>query len=81
MNIELHIDTLVLHGFNLTDRAAVTAAVECELARLLAKCRLPLVPWQGSITTQSDSEACTLAHSAIPAAISLQVAQAIYGGL
>lgn len=35
MNIELHIDELVLHGFDPRDRHAIGDAVQQELARLL----------------------------------------------
>ena len=37
MNVELHIEQLVLHGFDPRDRRAIGEAVQRELARLFAQ--------------------------------------------
>lgn len=39
--VEVHVEELVLHGFAPGDRAGIAAAVERELARLLARDGVP----------------------------------------
>jgi hypothetical protein len=80
-SIELHIDELVLHGLPITSSQGrvVQAAIESELARLLAEQGLNhssvgAMPHlsAGSIQLTNDSKPANLGH---------QIAQAIYGGL
>jgi hypothetical protein len=78
MNIDLHIDELILHGFPTTDRARITAAIECELARLLAERGVPAALTQGGITAQLDAGAFHVARDAGVDAIGAQAAQTIY---
>lgn len=55
MNVELHIEQLVLHGFAPSDRYRIGAAIQQELARLLAQQGIlldlpkekPLDSWMG----------------------------------
>lgn len=83
MNINLHIERLILDGLPIShsQRPLVQAAVEAELARLLAtdglsSClmaggAMPYVPG-GSIQLMSDGNPKTLGQ---------QIAQAVYGGI
>ncbi len=74
--IELHIDELVLHGFEHTDRYAIGEAIERELTRLLGT---------GDIRMQSsdriDAGSLTLASGAKPQRIGTQVAGRIHRSL
>jgi hypothetical protein len=83
MNINIHIERLILDGLPIShsQRPLVQAAVEAELARLLAADGLdsgliaggamPSVPG-GSIQLMSDGNPHTLGQ---------QIAQAVYGGI
>ena len=81
MNIDLHIDELIVHGFPTTDRAQIAAAVERELARLLAERGVPSGWAQGADVAQLDSGSFQVVQGAPADAVGAQVAQAIYGGL
>ena len=81
MNINVHIERLILDGLSATSAQgpAVGAAVEAELARLLVNQGLPrvsagAVPFLsgGPIQLASDSKPVPLGH---------QIAQAIYSSL
>ncbi|MBE9514414.1 MAG: hypothetical protein IMY83_05240 [Chloroflexi bacterium] len=80
-NIELHIEELVLHGFDSGDHYRIGAAVEAELARLFAEQGVP-----PSLMTQSgdvahlDGGTFDVAPGSRGEAIGAQVAQALYGG-
>jgi hypothetical protein len=81
MNIELHIDELVLHGFNSTDRMVIAAAVERTLMRLLVERGLPPTLQQSGALAQLDGGSFTVTPHRNPEAIGAQVARAIYEGL
>jgi hypothetical protein len=81
MTIRLHIDELVLDGCASLDRYRVAAAVEVELARLLAEQGVPTGLEQGGTIARLDGGSFELASDARPDRIGAQVAQAIYGGL
>lgn len=78
-DIELHIDELVLHGFDPKDRHRIGDAVQSELARLLAERGLrtakpfdrPFVS-AGSVTLPRDARA---------RAVGARVARALFGVL
>jgi hypothetical protein len=80
MNIQLHIEALVFHGFAALDRQAINAAVEQELGRLLAAQGVPPALAVGRAMARLDGGSFTVRPDAKPAHIGLQVAQAIYGG-
>lgn len=79
--IELHIEELILHGFAPGDRARIGAALEGELARLLAERGLPEGLAQGGTIDQLDGGSCEVARGAAPEAVGAQLAHAVYGGL
>lgn len=79
--IELHIEELVLHGFDPADRAGLAAAVEQALGRLLAARGLPPGVAQTGALARLDGGSFTVAPGANAETMGAQVAQAIYGGL
>lgn len=79
--IEVHIETLVLHGFPPEQRHAIAAAVEAALAALVAERGVPPAWTGGGETPLLDGGQFEVAPAARPEAIGAQVAQAVYGGL
>ena len=80
-NIELHIEELILHGFDSGDRYRIGAAVEAELARLFAEQGVPPSLIHGGEVAHLDGGAFEVAPGSGAEAIGDQVAQALYGGL
>ena len=76
--IDVHIEELILHGFDPGTRWNVGDALDNELRGLLAKEGIPPA-WQAS---PERIEAGTVrAHAeSIPAVIGTEIARAIYGG-
>ena len=81
MNIELHIEQLMLHGFAPSDRHRIGAAIQQELARLLAEQGIPPGLAQGKTIGQLDGGAFEMKAGTSPRVIGAHIAQAIYGGL
>ena len=83
MNINLHIERLVLDGLPLTRRegALVQAAVEAELVRLLGTEGLSPALAGGGMTPHLAPPAVTYAPGGDPAALGAQIAQSVYGSL
>jgi hypothetical protein len=81
MNIELHIDDLVLHGFAYSDRYLISKAIEHELARLFVERGSPSLLAESGDFPRLDAGAFEVAPGTKPAAIGAQVAQAVYTGL
>jgi hypothetical protein len=79
-NIELHIEELVLDGFAPGDRQRIGAAVQHELARLLAERGAPPGWEQGGAGARMGAGTMRLTAGAKPEAIGAQVARAVYGG-
>ena len=79
-NIELHIEELVLNGFEAGDRYRIGAAVEAELARLLAERGVPPSLAQSGDVAHLDGGTFDVAPGSRGEAIGAQVAQALYGG-
>ena len=77
-NIELHIEALVLYGFALSDRYRIGAAVERELARLVAEYGVPPSLAQNSHVARLDGRAFEAGPHAKPETIGVQIAQAVY---
>ena len=81
MNVELHIEQLMLHGFAPSDRHRIGAAIQQELARLLAEQGISPGLAQGKTIGQLDGGAFEMRAGTPPRVIGAQIAQAIYGGL
>jgi hypothetical protein len=81
MNVELHIEELVLHGFVPSNRYRIGEAVERELTSLFTEQGVP--PWvaQGGEAERLDGRTFELKTSSTAEAIGTQVAQAVYEGL
>jgi hypothetical protein len=80
MNIDLSIDSIVIHG-QAGDRDAIGAAVERELGRLLAERGLPpgIAGDGGSISASPPP--VRVPHGLRPDAIGARVAAAIYANI
>ena len=81
VNLELHIDELVLRGFSPGDRYRIGDAMERELARLFAERGTPPSLAQGSEIEGLDGGTFEVKPGFGAEAIGVQVAQAVYGGL
>lgn len=81
MNINLHIERLILDGLPLEarDGAILRAAVEVELARLLTENNVA-ANWQtGGATPSVRADAIQLTAESSPTQIGRQIAGSIYG--
>src|SRR4030088_2301126 len=83
----LHIDELVLHGFERIDRRGVVSAIERELARLLGE---PAAQQRLRGRDRTDGELAahrlaagsfTVTHDVTPDTVGVHVGRAIYRGL
>ena len=83
MNINLHIERLILDGLPLEakDSATIRATVEVELARLLTENNVA-ANWQtGGAVPNVRSNAIELTTQSSPAQIGRQIAGSIYGSI
>ncbi len=83
MHISVHIEQLILEGLPVTrsQGSLVQAAVEAELARLLAAHGLAASLQMGGALPSLRVEAVQLQAGSVPAQIGQQIAQSVYGGL
>ncbi|HEX8267917.1 MAG TPA: hypothetical protein VF596_21140 [Pyrinomonadaceae bacterium] len=83
MNINLHIERLILDGLPLEakDSATLHSAVEVELGRLLSQ-NTDVSNWQsGGAVPSVRADAIQLKAESSPAQIGRQIAGSIYGGI
>jgi hypothetical protein len=80
MNVELHIEELLLHGFERGDRDRISEAVQQELTRLFAQGVPPSLA-QGGEIGRLDGGGFEMNADMQSGAIGSQIAQSIYGGL
>ena len=83
MNVELHIERLVLDGLPLspTDGAAVQAAVQTELTRLLTEGALAPALCQGGTFAATCGAGINVGRDTAPLQLGHQISQALYGGI
>lgn len=83
MNITIHIERLVLDGLPLARHQAplVQAAVEAELARLLAADGLAPGLATGGVVPRLAAPALQVGADAGPTHLGAQIAQSVYGGI
>ncbi len=83
MNINLHIERLVLDGLPITSSqgALVQSAVETELAQLLNDGGLASSLQSGGAMPSARADAIQLTSESNPTQIGRQIARAVYGGL
>lgn len=82
-NIHLHIERLILDGLPIerAQGSQVQAAVEAELARLLAENGLESSLAVGGAVPQVRAGAMQLSAGGSPADMGTQIARSVYGGL
>ena len=80
MNIELHIEELVLNGFKHSDQYDIGEAVEHELTKLFREQGIPPSFSRDGDTARLDAGAFKMAANSKALVIGAQVAQAVYGG-
>jgi hypothetical protein len=83
MNINLHIERLVLDGLPVgrLQASQVQAAVEAELTRLLTEHGLASHLQNGLTTPSVNGNLLSLSANRNPAHIGIQIAQSVYGGI
>jgi hypothetical protein len=83
MNINLHIERLVLDGLPIEARqsALVKEAVEAELTRLLQANGLSAGLQSGGAVPNLSAESIQLSTDKNPTRMGQQIAQAVYGGI
>lgn len=83
MNIQLHIERLILDGFDFRtgDRANLQAAVEAELARLLGEGGLAPGLTEGGAVPALRGGNVQIGGAGSPDGLGAQIAQAVYGGI
>ena len=83
MNVNLHIERLVLDGIPLGpgQRPQIQAAVEAEVTRLLANGGLRDVLQSSNALYNVRTAGLRLAHDVSPARLGEQIAGAVFGGL
>ncbi len=83
MNINLHIERLVLEGLNIApeQRPVLQAAVEGELIRLLTERGLSPSLAQGVAVPRLSASAMQLTSTSSPTELGQQIAQSVYGGI
>jgi hypothetical protein len=81
MNVDFHIEELILHGFAPGERDDIAEAVERELARLFAKEGVPPSLARGGEMAFLDGGTFEMTPGAGPETIGVQVAQTLHGGL
>ena len=79
--VEVHIEELVLHGFQPHERHRIAEAVERELAQLFSNQAPPKSIARETHRESVDGGAFRVAQGAKPEATGAQVARAVYGGL
>jgi hypothetical protein len=83
MNINLHIDRLILDGVNIpsSQRHLLQATVETELTRLLADGGVSSSLAEGVALPHVSANGIQLTGGNDPAQLGRQIAQSVYGGI
>lgn len=80
-NIEVHIENLVLHGFELRHRREIGRVVQVELTRLLNARGIAPALAKGAEVARLNGGSFDLAADASPKQIGAHIAKAVHGGL
>jgi len=80
-SVSLHIEEIVLHGFDPRGRYAVGDAVQHELTRLLTQRGVPPSLGEARGAERLDAGSFSSARDARPQSLGAQLARAVYGGL
>ncbi len=79
-NIELHIDELVLDGFENIDSDQFGETLQLELSRLFSERGIPALLNRGGALARLDAGEAATATDSTEGSTARQVARAIYGG-
>lgn len=79
-SVELHIEELVLHGFEPAHRYTIGEAVERELTRLFTERGAPIAATHDVEIAHLNSGAIEISAGSNAETIGMQLAKAIYGG-
>jgi hypothetical protein len=80
MNVALHIEELVLHGFAPGDRHAIAEGLQGELTRLLTERGLPRALAAGASWETLATPPVAVGTGSRPEVIGAQVARSVYEG-
>lgn len=80
-NIDVHIDELVLDGFQNVDQSLLAAAIQRELSRIVAYESLPASWNENAYTASIDGGTFTLAPTGRADSIGAHIARAVNRGL
>jgi hypothetical protein len=78
VDIELHIEKLVLHGFAPSDKHRIAAAVQEELERLIKGQAVPTGPEHGIHRAHLDGGSFCVRIGERPDSIGVRIGQAVY---
>ncbi|MEN6488606.1 MAG: hypothetical protein ABFD66_06950 [Smithella sp.] len=81
MNIDLHIEELILFGFAPGDRQRIAEAVQEELARLLRENKLPEMLEQGGEIPHLNVGSFTVRAGEKPDFIGMHIGETLYQGI
>lgn len=79
--INIHIDNLVIHGFDRIERDQVGSAVQKELSRLISEQGLPSALKKSQTIGNLNAGEFRTGKSSSPRNVGIQVAQKIYRGM
>lgn len=83
MNVNLHIDRLVLNGIDIepAQRPHLQAAVEAELGRLLAEGGISADLAAGTMVPSVRADGFEMSGQGSPVQLGRQIARSVYGGI
>ena len=81
MNLHVHIEELVLHGFAGADRARIADAVQTELVRLFTESGVPPALGRGGSVDRVDAGSFAADPGGRGGVTGARIAQALHGGL
>jgi hypothetical protein len=81
MNLEIHIEELVLHGFDPRDKKGIGEAMERELARLFMEQGVPGAIQPERNLDRIDAGSFVVGRGSVSKAVGAGVARSVYGGL
>ncbi|WP_447979263.1 hypothetical protein [Candidatus Nitrospira bockiana] len=79
MNIEVHIEEVVLHGFSPGDRSRIAEALQSSLSGLLIESGVPPALTHGGAVDRIEAPSFTMETAVRPETTGRQIAQAVYG--
>jgi hypothetical protein len=81
VTIELHIEALVLHGFDPLEKDRIGSAVRDELARQVLEQKETMVSMQGIRRSRIDAGAFAVRENAKPGSIGVCIGQKVFAAM